>query len=219
MARKKNIKKRKGYKKKRAPFMSRGLALKRADQVSTKVFYFKGAGKIAGNPLNQIIEDWATVFFQTAPTAQVVPNIPGDFDSVSDAYQEYKVLAVRVTLYAANVGSRSAAAGIDGGMVVIYKDQEYINPATQPPPTQITDVINNGSCKVIPSRVSKWTSTIYRASGNPEWGNCDRNTPPNARIADSWRGVIHLLGQGVSNAVTWYYTTNYKVVFRGRTYV
>lgn len=214
-------KRKRGYKKK---FVPRGLAMKRAQQISTKVFYFKGAGKIAGNPQANIQEDFLTVFWQTQPTAMVVPNIPGDFDQVSDAYQEYKVLAIRLTLYAANVGTGSAVIQaapnqvLQRGITCIYKDQEVIDPTLQPPPSSVTDVINYGSAKVIPSRVDKWTTTIYRPKGNPEWGNCDRNTPPAQRFADSWRGGIYMLANGCSNQLLWFYTTEYKVVFRGRNY-
>lgn len=217
-----NLKRRRAVRRRRPrrKFVPRSLALKKSQQISTKVFYFKGAGKIAANPAGTIVEDFLTVDWQTTPTAMVVPNIPGDFDQVSDAYQEYKCLAIRLTLYAANVGTGSATTQplLQRGITCIYKDQEVIDPALQPPQTGVVDVINLGSAKVIPSRCEKWKTTIYRASGNTEWGNCDRNTPPAQRFADSWRGGIYVLANGCSNNLLWFYTTEYKVIFRGRNY-
>jgi len=205
--------KKKPYKKKTKAFVPRGLAVKRNQQISTKVFYFKEAGRLSGNPSGNLQSVWSTINFITTPHS---PNIPGDFGEISKAYQEYKVLAVKLTLFAMNIGDESGATPISRGLTCIYKDQDYKQ--GQPIPTNITQVINLGSAKMIPSRVSKWTTVMYRSSGNPEWGCCDMYTPPASKNPDSWSGAIQFLANGVTNTPLWVYTSTYKVVFRGRSY-
>lgn len=194
-------------------FVPRALAIKRNEQISTKIFYFKDAGKIAPPPAGNLTFAWSTLQYNTTPPS---PNIGGDFAVISKGYQEYKVLAVKITLYAANIGIESVQPGFTRGVTAIYKDQDY-KPG-QAIPTDITDVINLGSCKVIPSRVDKWSTVMYRSSGNTEWGDCDQYTPQTVMKADSWSGAIQLLQIGASNALVWFWTSNYKVIFRGRSY-
>lgn len=215
---KKTTAKKKTYTRRRR-FVPRGLAVKRSQQISTKTFYFKEAGRLAGTPAGTLSSAWTTLLLTTTP---FTPNIPGDFDKISIGYQEYKCLAIKLTLFAANIGTGSAIPQatpnqvMSRGMTCIYKDQDYRQ--GQPIPTQITDVINLGSAKVIPSRCEKWTTILYRPKGHPEWGNCDQNTPAASKQPDSWSGAIQMLSNGVSNELLWYYTATYKVVFRGRAY-
>lgn len=203
---------RRTYKKK---FMPRTLAIKRNQQISTKVFYFKDAGRISGTAQLICASTWSTLLWlpnQPHP----FPNIPGDFNVISRGYLEYKVLAINLKLYAANVGSEDTTQTSSRGLTILWKDQDLIE--GQSIPSTPLDIINLGSAKVIPSRVSKWSTTIYRPKGNPEWGNIDLDTPTANKPADSWSGAIHLNGSGVSETLLWYWTSSYKVIFRGRAY-
>lgn len=205
---------RKRPRKKKGAFMGRGLALKRTNQTSTKTFYFKSAGRIGGDPSFQANNTWSTLLWLPGQP-QAFPNIPGDYNVISRGYLQYKILAIKVVMYAANIGSEPND-NIDRGITCVWKDQQVVR--GQPVPSQVLDVINLGSAKILPSRVSRWTTIIYRPRGAPEWGNCDIDTPTNQRVADSWSGAIHMVGNSVSNTLLWYWTANYKVIFRGRAY-
>lgn len=210
---KKLYRKKKNYRTKKT-FVPKTLAVKRSQQISTKTFYFKDQGQLAGNPDFNLQSAWSTLLYQPGQP-QPVPNIPGDFNVISRGYQQYKILAIKLVLYAANVGSEDFNS-TNRGITCIYKDQQYVR--GQPAPNQVLEVINLGSAKVIPSRVSKWTTVIYRPKGNPEWGNCDIDSPNPQKVPDSWSAAIQLVANGVSNDLLWYWTANYKVVFRGRAY-
>lgn len=202
---------RRAYKKK---FIPRGLASKRAQQISTKVFYFKDSGKISGDNAYNAQASWTTLVWQPNQP-HPFPNVPGDFNVISRGYLEYKILAIKINLFAANVGSEETLS-VARGLTILWKDQDLIEGQTIP--SAPLDIINLGSAKVIPSRSSKWSTTIFRSKGNPEWGNCDLDSPTVNKQADSWSGAIHLDATGVSNTILWYWTSSYKVIFRGRAY-
>ncbi len=202
---------RRHYKKK---FMPRSLAAKRTQQISTKTFYFKDSGRIYGDNNFNSNASWTTLLWQTGQP-HPFPNVPGDFNVISRGYLEYKILAIKLNLYAANVGSEEFNS-TNRGMTILWKDQDLIEGQTIP--SAPLDIINLGSARVIPSRASKWSTTIYRSRGNPTWGNCDLDSPTVNKTADSWSGAIHLDGTGVSSTLLWYWTTSYKVIFRGRAY-
>lgn len=220
--RKKRIKRRTKLYATKASMMSKSLAKKRYGQVSTKTFYFKGAGTIDVGPGGVTNFAWRT---QNGADPVSLPLIPGDYSTVAELYQEYKVLAVKVRLFAANIGVESDPEigtnnPFNRGNTVMYIDQD-INPNEQAPGL-ITNVINQGSCRMIPSRCDKYTKVMYRAKGNPDWGCCDTNVPVASRQPDSWFAGIFLLGNNASsnipNKQLWYYTVTYKVLFRGRNY-
>lgn len=200
----------------KASFMPKRLAQERYANVGTKTFYFKGTGVIAPDTAGITQFAWRTI-------RGGQPAVPPDFPTVAELYTEYKLLAIRVKLFAANIGLEPAqtsptATFMARGNTVLYVDQD-IN-ANEPLPSILTDVMNYGSTKMIPSRADKHTRVLYRAKGHPEWGCCDRNVPIADREPDSWNGGLFLLGTGASptaNAL-WYYTVSYKVVFRGRNY-
>ena len=217
----------------KATFMPKQLMLKRYGQVSTKTFYFKTAGTINSLPNGVTTFGWNT---QSPP---INPGDPNRMPNVSDAYtfaecyNEYKVLAIKVRLFAANVGTETGtlpgnpaqgaipiAAGYNRGNTVMYLDQE-IRPNEQVP-TNIVDVMTLGSAKMIPSRIHKYTKVLYRKKGLPEWGCCDRNVPVSDRAPDPWHAGIFLLGNnarlGTGIAPLWFYTVTYKIIFRGRSF-
>lgn len=211
----------------KAKFVPRGLALKRKNQVSTKTFYFKASGTLNSNQVGNIQAFWPTQFSPqgTGNTTYTMPRV-ADSEIVAQAYTEYKVLAVRVRLFASNVGTETGQIAAQGpnipgynrGDTVLYIDQD-VKPA-EDRPTSILAVMNRGSCNMIPDRVSKWTKVMYRPKGYPEWGCCDRNVAIPARTPDPWFGAISIIGNSARPLVRplWFFTVNYKIIFRGRNY-
>lgn len=213
----------------KAKFIPRGLAHKRYGNVSTKTFYFKASGSINGD--NSGNTNFA---FRT----QQIPANPGDplrMPDVADAYTiaecytEYKVLAVKVRLFAANIGVEVGqigtlglpqAAGFNRGNCVTFIDQEIRE--NEPVQTNILNVMNLGSCRMMPARISQYTRTMFRKKGVPGWGCCDRNVPVANREPDPWAGGIFLLGNNARASPTvnplWFYTVTYKIIFRGRSF-
>lgn len=232
--------KRKAHRKKiygtKASFMPRTLALQRYGQVSTRTFYFKASGSINSAPNGNTLFSWNTQFEPAPPPPTGNPfRMPNIADSyiIAECYSEYKVLAIKVKIFAANVGSEVGAigstlpppapvqvAGFDRGDTVMYLDQE-IREGEQPQ-TNILDVMNLGSCKMLPSRISQYSKVLYRKKGVPEWGCCDRNVPIPNRTPDPWAAAIYLLGNnariGLGIRPLWFYTVTYKIIFRGRNY-
>lgn len=206
----------------RATFVPRGLAIKRANQIQQRVMYFKAAGTIASFPTPAT--GLAQFGWRTNDQSGAVPTplIPDDFTTAAELYQEYKILAIRVRIFAANVGAELITTGppvteLNRGNTVIYKDND-IKPS-EPLPDNIVDVINYGSAKLIPSRVSRWTTNLFRPKGFPKWGCCDPNVPAAERTADAWNGGIFLLTtQCTPGQTLWFHQVTYKVAFRGRNY-
>lgn len=220
----------------KAKFIPKSLAQKRYGQVSTKTFYFKTAGTIDSNNAGVTSFTWDT---QSPPAATAPANSPNRMPAVSDAYtfaecyNEYKVLAVKVKLFAANVGTETGTisqtnttppiprqAGYNRGNSVMYLDQD-VRPGENLP-TDIVNVMTLGSAKMIPSRTAMYTKMLYRKKGVPEWGCCDRNVDEIDRKPDPWFGRIILLGNNARTPTgvspLWFYTVTYKIIFRGRSY-
>ena len=200
--------------------MSKQLSEKRYGNVSTKTFYFKRAGIWNTNNTGTVNENVKTLAeFPGEPRG--LPHV-GDIVTVSKLYMQYKILAIKLRLFAANVGVESSQGEplpSSRGNTVIYIDQD-IRPNEQAA-NDIIDVINLGSAKMIPSRIEKWSTTIYRPKGKPEWGTCDVNVPATDRVADPWYGSIQVLTNNASNQTRplWFFTATYKVIFRGRNMV
>lgn len=218
----------------KAKFMPRGLAQKKYGQVGTKCFYFKKTGTINSGTDGVSFFTFRTYDGQIASTTnpQRFPSV-ADSDFMAVGWTEYKVLALKVRLFAANVGSEGGqlstaglsqfAPGFNRGNAVMYIDQEVQK--NEVLPTQIVNVMNRGSCRMIPARSSQYTKVMYRKKGVPEWGCCDRNVEPEDRNPDPWVASIEYLG---NNATTtdaagvrplWFYTVTYKILFRGRNFV
>lgn len=237
---KRNYRRKRNFRKKpsiygtKARFIPRGLATKRYGQVSTKTFYFKASGTIDSDTGTGITQQlWGTQSQPALPGIGLPRRMPNVADAYTFAlcYTEYKVLAVKVRIFAANVGSEPGAmpaasgtpgfvAGFNRGDTVVYLDQD-IRPG-EVMKTDILDVMNLGSCKMVPSRVAKYTKVMYRKKGLPEWGCCDRNVLPINRVPDPWNAAIILLGNNArvapNVAPLWFYTVTYKIIFRGRSF-
>lgn len=211
-----------------AKFMPNRLKAERNAQISTRTFYFKNSGTINSDGDGRTVASWQT---QAVGSVPANPNrMPQIADSylVAELYSEYRVEAIKVTIYAANIGTETgqirpinAYPGFDRGNTVMFFDQE-IRP-NETLPTDILDCINLGSCKMIPSRVSQYTRTLYRKKGVNLWGCCDRNVDPIDRTPDPWYGSINLVGEFAREPVgvrpLWFWTATYKITFRGRNFV
>ena len=196
----------------RPRMMPRMLAMKRMNQVGTKVFWFKRNGIIQTNIGGSNYSFWRTREINDPGTT------PVGWPAVKTLYDQYKVLAIKVRFFPANVGVEPDSVLIGGsnallrGDTAVWTDQRY-----QPNvPTLISEIINNASTRMINSRRA-YARSLFRPRGNPEWGDTQSTTP------DSWDGAIELLINnatpqpvGGTGPVLWYFTIQYKVLVRGR---
>lgn len=214
----------------KAVFMPKQLAAERAGQVSTKTFYFKTSGQIFSDNNGTVNTSWRTQFGPVQPgNPNRLPDISDSY-TFAECYTEYKILAIKVKLFASAVGGETGSlpsgpqqplqGGFTRGNTVLYFDQDIRE--GEPLPTNIQDVMTLGSAKMIPSRSERWSVTLYRKKDVPEWGCCDRNVPVANRNPDPWYGGIFILGNNARplNPAPrlWYFTVTYKIIFRGRTY-
>lgn len=194
-------------------FMGKTLARNRYNQVSSRVFYFKTNGTISNTTTG--------IYQATFRVQDLVTNTPAGFLDTCRLYDEFKVLAMAVRWFPANVGIESdnilfGNLGLLRGDAIIWLDQR--SPAIPPPIASISDKINFASCRMInPRRPQK--RTIYRATGHPRWGGASNP----GQLPDTWNGTVNLFGQNTTLLVPpatavplWYYTISYKVIFRGR---
>lgn len=198
----------------RPRFIPRALKMKRYQAVDTKVFYFK----IAGKALPDLDGKYFTSFNSRQLTQD--PQLFPQFTALKDIYDQFKCLAVKIRFFPANVGVEPDSAFFTSnallrGQTLVYNDQRADNIVA---PTNVLDVINNASTRMIPSR-KPFSRTIFRAKGYPEWGNIQATATD-----DSWNGSINVYIQDATPATVnpafaptlWYWTASYKVVFRGR---
>lgn len=200
-----------------APFISRGLAVKRRNQVATKTFYFKQNGTVLPS---------APGSYNIWQIRDIIVNPPTGFEELAKLYDQYKILAMKLVLFACNIGSESADPNPPTvapsfwarGNTVVWVDQR--TPTTPPYVNSISDIINFASAKMIPARKSQYTRTIYRPRGQPLWAHLDSTA--GAPEEDGWKGSIQLKNEGASflppagNRPLYYYTVCYKVHVRGR---
>lgn len=202
-----------------APRMyTRTQAAKRRQNISTKVFYIKDNGEIRSDITGAVERIWSAEDIYTSTPA----NLP-QWPLITPLFEQYKVLAMTIKLFPANVGiePHDAAIGQDftlfRGNHIVWTD---VRPgAASPFPIQIKEIINQGSARMIHPRRG-YSRTIYRATGFSPWGSLELPTE-----ADSWKGTINLL---VNHASVWnpisqsdapllyYWTRTYKVLLRGR---
>lgn len=231
-------KKTNGYKKRKrnlygtvARFMPNRLKQERSAQVSTRTFFFSSSGTINSDNSGRTVASWQTQAVNPIPGLPNRMPLIADSNFVAELYNEYRVEAIKVTIYSANIGTEVGEIrnlgsgppyeGFDRGNTVMFFDQE-IRP-NETLPDNIIDCINIGSCKMIPSRVSKYTRVLYRKKGINLWGCCDRNVEVADRAPDPWYGGIHLIGQfarlGLGVRPLWFFSVTYKISFRGRNFV
>lgn len=208
-------------------FMPTQLAKERYGGVSTKTFYFKGAGSVNADVIGNTLRPWVTQLIPGAPGQPVRIIEVADSVKVSTCYTEYKVLSLKLRLFAANIGTEPGMEvlgpdipGFNRGDAVIYIDQDVNRSEVYPP--NILQVINKGSARMIAPRAQKHTVTMYRKKGVPGWGCCDPNIALLDRAPDPWLAAIVLTGNnarvGIPVRPLWYFTITYKILFRGRNY-
>ena len=192
----------------------RTLAIKRHNQVSTKVFYFKDNGKVVADLGGHAIVGWS---------AQDILNV-AQWTSITGLYDQYKVIGMTVKIFPANVGTEGHETlfgqdfTLNRGDAIVWSDQRPGD--TTQIPQFIEDSINNASCKMINPR-RPYKRSIFRAKGFSEWGGLEATTQP-----DSWKGNVYLVQNNTTPAVVgppssyepllWYWTRLFKVVVRGR---
>jgi len=197
----------------RPRFIPRGLARKRYHATDSKVFYFKTNGEAHSDAVGVYNGSFNTRHITQNPT--LFPQ----FTTLKQIYDQFKVLAIRIKFFPANVGieSHDAALGTDytllRGNCITWNDQRADNVL---PPLNISEVINNASARMLNAR-RPFTRSLFRARGFPEWGAADAPV-----TEDSWNGGINVLVTDATEASTgispllWFWTATYKVVFRGR---
>lgn len=204
----------------RPRMMGRTQKLRRFNQVSTKVFYFKINGELTTDGSGNIYRAWTTRNLNVPSPG--IP-VPAGWDSLKELYDQYKVIGMTLKLFPANVGIEPdatllAAGGLLRGDTAVYSDQRFDSGAAAP--TQINEVINKASCRMINSR-RPYTRNLFRSRGYPTWANTQGPATP-----DSWNGSIEILVNNatpesltppITTPLLWYWTLQYKVVVRGRT--
>lgn len=204
----------------RPRMMTRRQRFKRSNQVSTKVFYFKINGTLVSDGNGNIYRAWTGRNLNTGSPGIPVPQ---GWTALKELYDQYKVLALHLRLYPANVGIEPdatllAAGGLLRGNAVVWTDQRFDSTANAP--TQINQVISNASTHMLPTR-GFYRRSLFRARGYPTWANTQ-----GPATVDSWNGSIELLVNNATPAslvppiatpLLWYYTLTYKVIVRGRT--
>lgn len=191
--------------------MTKSLAFKRLNQISTKVFYFKS---------NSQINLSATGDFFTPFDRTLLYTIPR-FNTMLQLYDQYKVLGFTVKFFPSNVGieAHDTILGaqdytLNRGNHVVYSDQRV--EAGQQVPTAINQIINNASCKMINPR-RPYSRSIWRPRGKPRWGS----TTDIATSPDDWRSAIYHFYQDATippvgtTVPLYFWTIQFKVVFRG----
>lgn len=190
----------------RPRFMPSRLKSQRFNQVSSKIFYVKSNGQIQANAVGNYKTDFNTRDIVAAPPAGV--------SEIANLYDEYKVLAIYLKLFPANVGAEPF--NLNRGDVVVWSDQR------QPfqSPTSVAGIINFGSARLINPR-NPYHRRLFRAKGNPDWGNTSLGSPQ--FVPDQWDAQISVAGfngtpvpAGSPQPVCWYYTITYKLLVRGR---
>ena len=196
----------------------RNLKMKRYQGVDTKVFYFKRNATASSDADGKYFVQFTAGAINVSSTPPLWPQ----FDLLKQVYDQYKVLAIKIRFFPANVGIEpdsalfSASNALLRGQTVVWNDQR--SDSTQQP-ASISDVINNASCRMLPSR-RYFSRSIFRAKGYPGWANIQ--TPA---ASDPWNGSINVFTQDATpssitppttNIVLWYFTVQYKVIFRGR---
>lgn len=190
--------------------MPRSYAFKRYNQVATKVFWLKLNGTQQVDPQGSALAIFRTRGINQQP-------VPAGKNEIFTLYDQYKILAMRVRWFPANVGTEPGVPPVSDPLLrgdqVIWSDQRV--DSTQQVPQFIGEVINNASARMINPR-RPYTRVLYRPKGVPAWGSCiDFTTSP-----DSWNGAIyHIVNNATpspTNRPLFYYTLTYKVLVRGR---
>jgi len=194
--------------------MGRGLKHKRFNQVDVRPFWFK---------FNSTI-NWFKEGNHVFTIDAELYNI-SQFRLVLPLYDEYKVMGFVVRLFPANVGIESADPTGQGrhysrGNHILMSDQNWPSGGAI---TSISSVINQASAKMISSRHFH-KRAIFRPYGLNTWTTTEQDSNGLVEESDPWSPAISLYHEDASDTIQdpdgikklWYYTIQYKVLFRGR---
>jgi len=197
----------------RPRMFGRYQARRRQLGTDTRVMYFKLNGIITTTSTSPNQWNfWRTNALGTAPGLT-----PPSFVAASRLYDQYKILGMTLKLFPANLyDNYQSPTGLRRGNHAVWTDLRFDVSAVAP--STIQDVINYASTKIIiPSK--KYSRSIFRPQGKPQWGSCrDILTS-----ADPWSGSIEYLINGAtitpagSPEILMFWTNTFKVLFRGRT--
>lgn len=192
--------------------MGRGRAKRRFQQVDNRLFWFKYNNTLAapGGDRHYVFQPDAMLY-----------NILS-FQRVAKLYDEFKVLGFKLKLFPADVGIESGdPAGVPRvfrrGNVCIWNDQR--TPGALPPVTNISQVINNASARLISAR-RPYARSIWRPYGTPNWTSTEDDGSGVLIDIDPWSGSIQMYIQDATITTTdfplWFTSVQFKVLFRGR---
>lgn len=194
--------------------MSRSYRWKRMNQVDTRTAWFKVNGTIGINAnTSQYYE------FRTSFLASTNPNGWAQYTTL---YDQYKILGFTYRLFPSNVGTEATSQvgqpsiHFNRGDHCLWIDQRFDPNVVQP--TQIGEVINTASARLINPR-RPYKMSIWRPRGKPQWGS----TRDILQNGDPWTGSINHLINGATPQLPpllpkacYFYTLQFKVIFRGR---
>lgn len=196
----------------RPRMFNRTQRFKRMNQVSTQVMWFKENTEIAVGASGTNYTQYVTNLVEINP----------QFIVASQLWDQYKVLGMKIRLFPANVGTEPDAAIFANnaflrGNHIVWSDQRY-DPTIQSP-SQISDVINTASAKMMNPR-RQYSRAIYRPRGKVSWGS----TRDIANNPDPWKAMIGHFCQDTTplaappavNPILFFVTIQFKVIYRGR---
>ena len=200
----------------RPRMMGRNTAISRKHGIDTKTFWFKENGILTTAPSPNWYRTWITHDITGV-------GAPASFNALARLYDQYKVLGMKVRLIPANpqvdlnptTGALLGIFALRRGNIAMWSDQRY--DPTMPIPNLIGEVIGNNNTRIInPAR--RTSQSVYRPKGKYSWGS----TKQAATAGDPWQAEINMLVNDASPTPTtgpvqmYYYTRQWKVIFRGR---
>lgn len=199
----------------RPRMMPRNVAIKRKHGVDTKVFWFKDNGRIS-----TVATQYQMNYWLTSDVSAV--GGPPAFFTLAGLFDQYKLLGMRVRIYPVNPQIDLNPEGgtpqksLKRGNVAVWLDQRHDPGAVLP--TQISEIIGNNNTKIInPSK--QFSVSLWRPKGKQLWGS----TKNLAIYPDPWLANINMLINDATIAPPlstpiqmYFYTVQYKVIFRGR---
>ena len=209
---------------------------RRWNQVDSRVFWMKLNGTINLN--DQAYQYYAFPVQRLTgevppaggPPPPAITNPPNGWLQLCEMYDQYKVLGVKYSLFPCNVGIEATGGSgttnqsiyLNRGNHCIWIDQRA--DSSVQPPTSISEIISTSSARLINAR-QPYKTSIWRPKGRPTWGSCkDYNQIGDAKRLDPWNGIINHFIEGgtrpnqvlTGTLPIFYYTLEYKVIFRGR---
>lgn len=228
---------RRRYNRRRRNYGTRGTVTRRwmpsrvwankTQQMDVRTMYFRvGDIKLGPEPGESYIQAaYRTRNLYDFPNATW--RIP-ELENMVQIYDEYKVLAIKITWHPMNIYSGGASTQTQNtplepyifrGNTASYTDQRWRDPVQNP--TEISQMVNFSSFRMHDSN-RRFSRTLYRPKSATRWGQCTDITQPVPRALDSWDGAIFILQQNlqandsIQEQELWYAVYELKFIFRGR---